>query len=419
MGIGALGTPARGPAGRRPRRALVAAGALVPLLLLAACGDGAGAEPDADPSSPATASRSGDPQPGATVADPDHAVDPPGKLDGRLYPADMLVSSRRPLSDDVVQRIRGLRGVAAVERLDVAQVSVENRALTVAAVDPASYRRFNVAATAQHEDIWARVAGGELSIPQKLGRRLQQKGAYVQLGNDKTAPKVHIGSYAEQVPGIDVVVNKRWGEDLGMVEGNGLLVSTGIRSPQSVRGRVQEIIGGEPSIQLLDAVTRYGLDPDAAQTAIPTGGSVARAIGSFSYRLAGGNRISPDPSWVAANIRTEQVPILGAVTCHKVMLPQLRAALTDVVDAGLADRIHPGEFAGCYYPRFIAGTTSLSNHAFGIALDLNVPGNQRGTVGEMDRTVVAIFKRWGFAWGGDWRWTDPMHFEMNALVEVG
>ena len=151
---------------------------------------------------------------------------------------------------------------------------------------------------------------------------------------------------------------------LGLIhEGEGVaakaLESLGI-SLEAVRAQVQEIIGGEPSIQLLDAVTRYGLDPDAAQTAIPTGGSVARAIGSFSYRLAGGGRITPDPAWVAANIRTEQVPILGAVTCHKVMLPQLRAALRDVVDAGLADRIHPGEFAGCYYPRFIAGTTSLS-----------------------------------------------------------
>ena len=58
------------------------------------------------------------------------------------------------------------------------------------------------------------------------------------------------------------------------------------------------------------------------------------------------------------------------------------------MDRGLADEIHPDEYAGCYYPRFIAGTTTLSNHSFGLALDLNVPGNQRGTVGEMDRAVV-------------------------------
>ena len=75
-----------------------------------------------------------------------------------------------------------------------------------------------------------------------------------------------------------------------------------------------------------------------------------------------------------------------APPCNRLIFPQLRAALHEVVDRGLADEIHPGEYAGCYYPRFIAGTTTLSNHSFGLALDLNVPGNQRGTVGEMDRT---------------------------------
>ncbi|KAA1411211.1 M15 family metallopeptidase, partial [Nocardioides humilatus] len=78
--------------------------------------------------------------------------------------------------------------------------------------------------------------------------------------------------------------------------------------------------------------------------------------------------------------------------------------------------IHPDEYAGCYYPRYIAGTRRLSNHAFGLALDLNVPGNQRGTVGQMSRAVVAVFKRWGFAWGADWGYTDPMHFELERVV---
>ena len=30
--------------------------------------------------------------------------------------------------------------------------------------------------------------------------------------------------------------------------------------------------------------------------------------------------------------------------------------------------------------------------------------------------MVAIFQKWGFTWGGDWRYTDPMHFEMNSIV---
>jgi hypothetical protein len=103
------------------------------------------------------------------------------------------------------------------------------------------------------------------------------------------------------------------------------------------------------------------------------------------------------------------------------MLPQLRAALDEVVRSGLAGSIHPHEYGGCFVPRFIAhdAAKGLSLHTWGMAVDLNVPGNQRGTAGRMDRRVVAVFTRWGFAWGGDWRYPDPMHFEMDRVVPVG
>ena len=58
----------------------------------------------------------------------------------------------------------------------------------------------------------------------------------------------------------------------------------------------------------------------------------------------------------------------------------------------------------------------LTNARVREAFDINVPGNQRGVAGEIDRDVVAIFKKWGFAWGGDWAWTDPMHFELAQIV---
>ena len=115
------------------------------------------------------------------------------------------------------------------------------------------------------------------------------------------------------------------------------------------------------------------------------------------------------------------MPIIGPVTGNKGMLPQLRAALTEIQADPWAGRSDPpGEYGGCYVPRFIANDPSkgLSLHSWGMAVDLNVPGNQRGTAGEMDRRVVAIFKKWGFAWGGDWNYTDPMHFEMDKVVKV-
>ena len=97
---------------------------------------------------------------------------------------------------------------------------------------------------------------------------------------------------------------------------------------------------------------------------------------------------------------------------------QLRAALNEVVVKKLSRAIY--HYDGCYVPRFIAHDPAkgLSFHTFGTAIDLNAADNYRGIPGRMDRRVVAIFKRWGFAWGGDWKYTDPMHFELARLVEA-
>ena len=141
---------------------------------------------------------------------------------------------------------------------------------------------------------------------------------------------------------------------------------------------------------------------------------MAQAVGDFTYTATGGLDIAPAPSWVASHIVTENVPILGPVTCNKALFPQLRAALSEVVAQGLASTIHT--YDGCYNPRFIPGTHVISNHAFGLAIDINASENERGTVGQMSRAVVQIFQRWGFTWGGDWHYTDPMHFEMNRIV---
>ena len=372
--------------------------------------------PSVSTSSPSTSASTGPGSATPTVVDPSHAVSPPGPLTEGLAGADLLVSRAEPFTAEQQRQVAAAAGVEGTDVIGLGSMAIQNRVISVAAVDPASYRRFTPQGSAQLEAVWDRVAGGELAVTPTLSRqlsRLTDQDGWLRLGNDVTAPDVHIGAVAPQAPRVDAVVNDAWAADLGLPLGNALLVWTGGTSPQKVQPVLEKIAGSDASVQILGP----DLDISVQQTAFLTGGSVASAVGSFSYRVLDGGRIAPDPAWVRANIRTERVPILGDVTCHRILFPQLRAALTEVVQRGLADKIHPGEYAGCYYPRFIAGTTQLSLHAFGIALDLNVPGNLRGTRGEIDRDVVRIFKKWGFTWGGDWAWTDPMHFEMNAVVQ--
>ena len=82
-------------------------------------------------------------------------------------------------------------------------------------------------------------------------------------------------------------------------------------------------------------------------------------------------------------------------------------------DQATVDRLKISRTAGTYNPRKISGSSKWSNHAYGIAVDINSEENGFNTGhGTMPKPVVAAFKSEGFAWGGDYKSrTDPMHFE--------
>ncbi|KQT90863.1 hypothetical protein ASG49_14135 [Marmoricola sp. Leaf446] len=393
LGLGAVTTACGSSAGDDQRRASA------PTTPDAAGGDGGGSGKDAAP-----------------VAEPDMAVDPPGKLTGALRSSDFLVYGEGPLEKGAVEKMLDIEGVQQVEPIALASFYVDDTQVTCAAVDPATFRRFTMAGTAQTPEVWNRVAGGEIAVEPKIGRKLQSKDGYLEIGNDSDSKRIHVGAYAGLLPEtvarrIDAVVNVRWGEELGMKLGNAALVGLGSTSPQKVRKKLQAAAGDGASILILGP----NFDIDAKQTVVLSGGSVAQAVGSFSYRANPDGSVAPDPGWVSANIRSMQMPIIGDVTGHRVMLPQLKGALEEVVTQGLSSKIYT--YDGCYVPRFIGRDPSrgLSFHTYGTAIDLNAADNYRGIAGAMDRQVVAIFKRWGFAWGGDWNYTDPMHFELAKL----
>ncbi|QNN54486.1 M15 family metallopeptidase [Nocardioides mesophilus] len=375
----------------------------------------------AGPTAPSSGSSSPDPSsdPAAQAAADAaaYSMPDPGPLHQRPLTADVLVTSAEPIPAATARRIRALHGVDAAMPLSVASLSSNGRTLTIAAVDPGQFRRFTPEQSARADEVWSRVAGGEVAVDPSIGKKLEEPAGFLQLGTQQDAPEVHIGAYAPLVRRISAVVAEPRAEQFGMVPHNALLVSTGRFTPSAVTPRIQKVLGSTATLQVL----ALEFDVDVPQTAVLTGTSAAEAVGSFSYTPLADGRVVPDPGWVAANIRTESVPLIGSVTCHRVMIPQLRAALEEVVQRGLAAQIHPDEYAGCYYPRFIGydPAKGLSLHSWGIAVDLNTPGNQRGTAGEMNRQVVAIFKKWGFAWGGDWNYTDPMHFELATIVRTG
>ncbi len=347
-----------------------------------------------------------------------YAMPTPGPLHQRLLTPDLLITSSRTIPDLVRRRVAATRGVDSAMTMSLASLSANGRTLQIVAADPAQFRRFTSVASAQSDAVWQRVAGGEIAVDPATPRGLEDPKGFLRLGAAEDSPVVHIGAYAPLVQNSQItgVVNEKRGDQLGIPHDNAMLVSTGRLTPSAVTGRLKKALGAETTMQTL--AIEFA---NVSRTAVLSGQSVSSAVGTFKYTPHPNGTVTPEASWVRAYIRTEEMPIIGRVTGNKGMLPQLRAALDEVVRTGLASKIHPNEYGGCYVPRYIANDPAkgLSLHSFGIAVDLNVPGNQRGTVGQMDRQVVAIFKKWGFAWGGDWNYTDPMHFEMAKVVKVG
>ncbi len=143
------------------------------------------------------------------------------------------------------------------------------------------------------------------------------------------------------------------------------------------------------------------------------------AFGEFPAQPADGGSFRILGKWVGRHIRTDAVPILGNVTCHRKLFPQLRGALEELRRKGLSHLIRPSEYAGCYNARFTAVPpgTRLSRHSWGIALDINTSGNGFGQEPHQDGRLVRIMRRWGFTWGGPWPIPDGMHFEWERFPD--
>ena len=242
-----------------------------------------------------------------------------------MLTADVLVTSSKTIPDDVRKRVEGVDGVRASLPMSFAALSANGRTLTLAAADPAGFRNFTPITSARVDEVWKRVAGGEVAVDPSLPRRLEDPKGYLRLGSSKDAPPVHIGAYAPLVKQIDAFVNYKRAEQLGMPENNALLISTGL-TPSKVVGKLKKVLGPDITLQTL----ALEFNVDVKQTAVLTGTSVSQAVGTFNYTPHANGTVTPDPRWVSSYIRRETMPILGPVTGNKGMLPQLRAALTEI-----------------------------------------------------------------------------------------
>ena len=148
-------------------------------------------------------------------------------------------------------------------------------------------------------------------------------------------------------------------------------------------------------------------------------GATKKLVGEFAYKVSRSGKITVADSWIRANIlpRTPFDGVGVKAACHRVVRVAIQGALKEVKREGLGELIdleNTNAYGGCFYPRYnrLAGALGyLSRHSWGMAVDMNTSTNVQGGVPYMDCRIVRIFRKWGFAWGGNFTPSDGMHFE--------
>ncbi len=108
---------------------------------------------------------------------------------------------------------------------------------------------------------------------------------------------------------------------------------------------------------------------------------------------------------------------LSAIRCHRLIASALTRVLADLAQRQLCHLINT--FDGCFVPRHMGWDQkrALSRHSWGIAVDVNARLFPYGSEARQNARLIEAFTRQGFAWGGEWRTPDPMHFEIVDLAQ--
>jgi hypothetical protein len=105
----------------------------------------------------------------------------------------------------------------------------------------------------------------------------------------------------------------------------------------------------------------------------------------------------------------------------------LESAANDLLNLGNEYMKYLSGIGGTFNWRFIAGTTRLSNHSFGTAIDIATKYSNywkwQGDLtyrNQIPIEIVEVFEKHGFIWGGKWYHYDTMHFEYRPelLLDV-
>jgi hypothetical protein len=209
------------------------------------------------------------------------------------------------------------------------------------------------------------------------------------------------------VNGNELAFSRTIAESIGFDRPSSVRV-WGMANPSGFAARLDAALPARQALRVSVGALQAGSDSDTSQP------KIKKLLGEFAVsRVQGTIFVRQDAAWSKANLVDANLPIIGHVRCHRIVVEAATAALNELVDTRRS--------GGCWTARELRtdfGTSgrTLSRHSWGAAIDINPSTNPFGGVAQIDRRVIDAFARHGFIWGGDFPIPDGMHFEYSGVI---
>ncbi|MFG1855037.1 lytic transglycosylase domain-containing protein [Actinomadura geliboluensis] len=240
--------PRGGARSRKARRSLPFLIGGIAVLAIASTSGGVYAALTADKAEPAAA---GTPQEPPPSVPPSASGDPVNVATGgqvaplrRVVPPDVLAVGAGSIPAAKIKRIAGLSRVKDVTAVAGGAVQLQGRQVNAFAVDPSSFRSWTPPATAKKTELWEALAGGKFVVSTAAAEQLQLTRGYQYPVVGRTMPNLTMGGSGPLgLPGIDLLVGKKSGGEMGLVPNVAILVNAPGVDPAKVVRAVTRVLG--------------------------------------------------------------------------------------------------------------------------------------------------------------------------------
>ena len=196
-------------------------------------------------------------------------------LGTRLSPH-VLVAAPSTLPADVVQRIRGAKGVKGVEVVDAVQGMVAGKRVGLMGVNPSTFRNYTPKPTAKSDALWRNLASGDVAISFTMGNDGGvQLGSQVPVGGTQRQSQLRVGAYATMgISDVDAVVSHTTAQALGMPSGNAMLISVPKTEPKTFIKKLRKVLPKQARAVAVNPEIDF---PEAGKNAPASNGQVMTA----------------------------------------------------------------------------------------------------------------------------------------------